>query len=208
MLALKHVFRFGQFRLSVFTVAGESFPALSTNAAASFQLDVPGGNGVDQRAGWNFQSFIHTRGERTLLFETRTSGRAAAVARPIGEIVRVHHYYGRDSGPVTEYWREFGFRRTGTALLGLGENPPGPAQVGIEVANLAGQFRARFERDGVVETKNPGLLGLRIDYRVGTNFVASVFFHDGLAGPPGGLALPWGTKKNRRTKSSASRTLA
>jgi hypothetical protein len=114
------------------------------------------------------------------------------------EIIRVLHYYpDRFSRAYTDFdpheW---------TARLGMADETKAEAVLGVVAKNLPSSFRVHIETDG-----KPGnfdvnsLLGLRIDYKAGTNYISSVLYFGRNTGFPAlynkhrDAAIPWGTAR-------------
>jgi len=125
------------------------------------------------------------------------SGESELAHADVGRVVKVNHYYP-DRG--TTSWSDFD-RKTWIARLGMGEEDMADQEVGVLADGLPDRLLARVRVDGrLTRLDHNSLLGLRVDYRVGSGTVKSVLFH----GPLGGVDLydsrrnalfPWGTKR-------------
>jgi xylan 1,4-beta-xylosidase len=131
--------------------------------------------------------------------ELKDASAPAPPARlPAGRIVRVMRCFpNRDSRSYADF-----DRRSWTARLGMATESQAEEQIGIVAEGLAKRLTARVQTDGEIRRLDANsLLGLRLDYQVGTDYKASVLFH-GPSGPGPDLydanrdtPVRWGTKR-------------
>jgi len=98
----------------------------------------------------------------------------------IGRIIRTHHYFEYGTGEQKTSFRFFD-RRSWRAFLGMGSEKTANSACGVTVENLPEELDIRFHVSGNVQQRDRNsLLGLRVDYLIGRQFVKSVFFHGGI----------------------------
>ena len=130
--------------------------------------------------------------------EANATGRSGAETGPVGRWVRTHHYYpDRKSTAYADF-----DKTTWTFRLGMAGETAADAQVGVTAEGLPDQIDVAVTVEGTVQSLSPeSLLGLRIDYRTGEAYTASVLIH----GPAGqqldpfnqnrSATAPWGTRQ-------------
>jgi xylan 1,4-beta-xylosidase len=135
----------------------------------------------------------------TLYFELNNSSKHTNAMSPISaDVIRVLHYFpDRFSSVYTDFDQQ-----EWTARLGMANEPKGKAIMGVVAKNLPSTLRAHVETHGKPsELDVNSLLGLRIDYKAGTNYVSSALYYGRTTGCPPlynkhrNTAVPWGTKR-------------
>jgi xylan 1,4-beta-xylosidase len=98
-------------------------------------------------------------------------------------------------------WSDFD-RRTWTARLGMAGETRAEERMGVVVEGLPGRLEVSVETGGDLRRLGPNsLLGLRIDYGVGTGYARSVLVHGpcgtapDLHDPARDAPVPWGTRR-------------
>lgn len=131
-----------------------------------------------------------------IYFEFNNRIRSRPVPVNIAKIVRVLRYFpNRGSHSYADF-----DRHTWTARFGMGPESQAREQIGVVVEGLPDllKVQVQFEGDMRKMDKN-SLLGLRIDYEVGTNYTRGVLFHGACGANPDlydakrDAPMPWGT---------------
>ncbi len=127
-----------------------------------------------------------------------TIGRSGLDSNPVGRWQRTLRYY---PDRKTTAYADFD-KTTWTFRLGMAGETAADAQVGVTAENLPEQVNVSVTVEGTVQALTPeSLLGLRVDFRTGDAYTASVLIH----GPVGQQldpfdpertgAAPWGTER-------------
>lgn len=124
------------------------------------------------------------------------SGKMKAESAIAAKLVRVLHYY---PDRASRAYADFD-RYQWTARLGMGTEQKAQEQIGVITEELPVHLQVRVQTAGKLrKIDENSLLGMRLDYEVGTNYNRSVLFH----GPSGtwpdlndfrrNAPVPWGT---------------
>lgn len=116
----------------------------------------------------------------------------------VARVVRTLRYY---PNRLTRSYADFDCH-TWIARLGMGPESGAHEQVGVVVEGLPAHLTVRVQTQGAMQQLDANsLLGLRLDYQVGTNYTGSVLFHGPCEGrvdlydPKRDAPVPWGTRR-------------
>lgn len=116
----------------------------------------------------------------------------------VGRWVRTHHYY---PSRTTTAWADFD-KSTWTFRLGSAADAEADLEIGVTADALPETLTVTLELDGTPQpTDANALLGLRLDFFDGQDFVQSVLLHgssdaaDNLSGIDRKALMPWGTRR-------------
>ena len=125
------------------------------------------------------------------------TGYSDLTPNPVAKVIRTLHYY---PDRAKSAYADFD-RNTWIARMGMGSETSAEATVGVTAEDLPPRLRVFAQADGTLARQDAdSLLGVRIDYQVGTAYTKSVLFHGRLHGTDlydarRSAPVPWGTKR-------------
>ena len=141
---------------------------------------------------WSFDGSIPSMGTLAFLFDDGT-GITAPKSVNLAKIIRVNRFYPSRS---TTAYADFD-RRTFVARLGMVDEQQANQQVGVTLENVPSSLRFLSQVSGSPQVvDHNSLLGVRLDYQVGSEYTKSVLFHAAALHSPGRDGrVPFGTKR-------------